>query len=328
MAGSRDKILVGDVGGTNVRLGIALRGEDGTINVTNIHKTPSDQLPSLEAAIAEYLRPLPEKPKRAALAIAGPIKNGCVTLTNRNWTVSQTGLQQEFSFAKVSLYNDFAAMARAVPECSNTDFKTLNDGTPDPKAPILVAGPGTGFGVAILVPTQCNETNSWKVISTEGGHQAYAPQTKMETDILHILQEKYDFVSLELVSSGSGMDAVHQAICKRLGETYTQIAPEIIREKALTGDRACLDVCEIRAHAIMGALGDMALATGARGGVVLAGGVAKRLLDFIDTPSAMARYTNRGPKKQYVKNISVKLLQKPAAALYGVAALTMDEDNG
>ena len=43
-------------------------------------------------------------------------------------------------------------MARSVPECSGDDFAVLNEGTPDPSAPVLVAGPGTGFGMAILVP--------------------------------------------------------------------------------------------------------------------------------------------------------------------------------
>ena len=82
------------------------------------------------------------------------------------------------------------------------------------------------------------------------------------------------------------MDAVHKAVCERLGQPYKRLTPMAIRDLAVAGDRACLDVCEIRANAIMGVMGDMALATGARGGVVLAGGVAKR-------PFGIYRHTKR-----------------------------------
>ncbi|MEE9347071.1 MAG: glucokinase [Robiginitomaculum sp.] len=323
MIQTTEKILVGDVGGTNVRLGMAARGMDGTLSIEQIHKLPGDNYNNLNAAISQYLDALNFVPKRTALALAGPVENGCVTLTNRGWTVCQKDLSQTFGFNNVRLYNDFSAMARSVPECNEDDFTVLNQGAPDPDAPVLVAGPGTGFGMAILVP----KNGGWQVLSSEGGHQAYAPQTRLETEVLHILQKDTDFVSLELVSSGHGMDAVHKAVCERLGQPYKLLTPMAIRDLAVAGDRACLDVCEIRANAIMGVMGDMALATGARGGVVLAGGVAKRLLEFIDTPTAMERYYNRGPRRAYVKNIPVKLLQKPATALYGVAALSLDQDN-
>ncbi len=316
-----DQILVGDVGGTNVRLGLAHRRTDGTLVVEHIQKLPGDDFDNLSAAIAKYIKTLDTLPTTAALALAGPTERGCITLTNRAWTVCQDDLAKTFGFNTVRLYNDFSAMARAVPECSVDDFRVLNRAQATPDAPILVAGPGTGFGMAILVPS----AGSWQVLSSEGGHQAYAPQTQKETEILHILQRDTNFVSLELVSSGRGMDAVHKAVCERLGQAYERLTPMLIRDRAVAGDRASLDVCEIRANAIMGAMGDMALATGARGGVVLAGGVAKRLMEFIDTPSAMERYYNRGPRREYVKSIPVSLLEKPAAALYGVAALNLDQ---
>jgi len=321
---SAETILVGDVGGTNVRLGLAHRAANGKICVEHIRKLPNDDYNNFAAAISDYQADLKTMPRRAAFALAGAVDEGRVTLTNRNWTISEKNLQEKFGFTHISLYNDFAAMARSVPECAPDDFKMLNPGTSDFDAPILVAGPGTGFGMAVLLPLE----NNWHVLSGEGGHQAYAPQSSKETEILHILQKDHDFVSLELVRSGSGLDAIHKAVCMRLGQAYKKCSPKRIRELALTGDAASLDVCTIRANAIMGALGDMALAAGARGGVVLAGGVAKRLQDFIDTPDAMARYFNRGPRRAYVENIPVRILQKPAAALYGVAALNMDTNDG
>jgi glucokinase len=69
----------------------------------------------------------------------------------------------------------------------------------------------------------------------------------------------------------------------------------------------------------------MALVYGARGGVVIAGGVSERLIDYIATPKAMSRFFDRGPMSDYLKNIPVKLLQNPAAPLIGAAVLYLDE---
>ena len=72
------------------------------------------------------------------------MKHGEVTLTNRGWHVSEQKLQQNFSFEDVRLINDFTAMARAVPEFDRASFEKILPGTPEPEAPVIVAGAGTG----------------------------------------------------------------------------------------------------------------------------------------------------------------------------------------
>lgn len=313
-------ILVGDVGGTNIRLGLAERDAGGRIHVEHFTKYKGDNIGGVPAAIEKFSEQTGYSAKFASLALAGPITNGRVTLTNRPWTICSQELSAQFEFEQVQLHNDFSAMARSVPELQPDDFRTISAGQAMANEPIIVAGPGTGFGTSILAPNK----GAYLVISSEGGHQAYAPRTKEETELLHILQAEHDFVSLELVSSGQGMDAVHAAICQRLNQPYVKLTPADILEKAKAGDPVCLEVCEVRGATIMGALGDMALLSGARGGVVLAGGVSERLIDYIDTPKALERYTNHGPRSDYVRQIPIRLLQNPAAPLYGAAALYMD----
>jgi len=195
-----------------------------------------------------------------------------------------------------------------------------DSGTFDPKGAVVVAGPGTGFGMGIVVP----HDNAPIVMPSEGGHQAFSPQTDIECALLKELSKTNEFVSLELVTSGSGMNAVHEALCNIHGQNYEMLPPETIREKALAGDPVCLDVCEIRAAGVMGALGDMALAAGAQGGAVLAGGVSERLADFLRAPKAMDRFFRRGPRSDYMKRISIRLLTDAEAPLYGAAALFAD----
>ena len=123
------------------------------------------------------------------------------------------------------------------------------------------------------------------------------------------------------------MDIIHEAICERHGVPYEKLDPAKVLELAKTGNPICLEICEVRSAAIMGALGDMALVYGARGGVVMAGGVSERLIDYISAPKAMSRFLNRGPRSDYLKQIPINLLQNPAAPLIGAADLYLDELN-
>ena len=151
-----------------------------------------------------------------------------------------------------------------------------------------VAGTGTGFGVGYRVPTK----HGYHVLASEGGHAAYKPQTALEFELLLALQKERDFVSVELVSSGSGLPVVHQAICDIYGVPYEYVEPARMRELARAGDKVERDICNIRAAAVMGAIGDFALTGGAQGGVVLAGGVSERMIEFYTEPAAMEE---RGP---------------------------------
>ena len=96
--------------------------------------------------------------------------------------------------------------------------------------------------------------------------------------------------------------------------------------RAKSGDKLARDICEIRAGATLDALGDAALINGTRGGVVITGGVAERLVDWLSAPEALARFFERGPMSHYMEPIPIRLLQDGAAALIGAAALHFDED--
>ena len=312
-----DGLLVGDIGGTNARFGMARQSRTGEWTIEHFAKYAGDDYPTLQEAITNYIKAFNLTPKHISLAVAGPIENGEATLTNRAWSVSETGLITEFGVQNVGLFNDFAAMARSVPELKPTDFDVLKDGLAKPLEPILVAGAGTGFGVAYLLP----DRGQWHTISSEGGHIAYVPRTPEELVVRDILARDHGYVSLELVSSGSGLNKVHKAVCERHKVSFKKISPDAIRAKAKAGDTICLEVCQLRAHAIMGALGDLTLAGGARGGIVLAGGVTERMVEFITAPDALSVFKNRGPRTDYMQDIPVRLMSNPIAPLIGAAAL-------
>lgn len=318
-----ETVLVGDIGGTNARFGIAHHHVDGHIAIDSYVKQRNDGFGSLQEAIKAYLSNIENTPHSISLAVAGPIHLGKVKLTNRDWQISEAELTAMPEFETAKLFNDFAAMARSVPEMNSQDFEIIHEGLADPEAPILVAGPGTGFGVGYIIPIG----NGWRVLNTEGGHMAYAPRNKVESETLSILQDHHGYVSLELVASGSGLEKVHKAVCERRCEFFEALSPEEIFKRAKAGCVICQEVGNIRAAATMGAIGDLALVGGSRGGIVLAGGVSEHTIDLFKKPQIMDRLFDRGPRSQYLKEIPISLLTNPMAPLIGAAALYVDNNN-
>ena len=314
-------ILAADVGGTNARFALLSRNAEGFWDIDGYEKFRGDDYQTFQCALSDYLKNIDDKPSSAIFSVAGPVTDQKVTLTNRNWVLDAEQLKSKFDLKNCMLTNDFTAMTRSVAELRESDFLEVKAGRRMTNEPILVAGPGTGFGVGYLIPQDSN----WIVMSTEGGHQAYSPQSDRELELLQIMQKEHGYISLERIAAGVGLPDVHKAICKRLGEEYSPLSPAIIREKAKAGDPVCLEICEIRGNAVMGALGDMALSGGARGGIVMAGGVSERMLDFFTAPMAMERFLNRGVYRNYMEAIEIRLLTHPHAPLIGAAAYFEDK---
>ncbi|MEL6473978.1 MAG: glucokinase [Pseudomonadota bacterium] len=319
------RVLVGDVGGTNVRFAVARVNGSGVPAIDDFSRMPNDDFGSFDEALAAYLSDLDvDQPATALFALAGPVKDRRVALTNRDWTVDAKAIEDTQGFADVRLVNDYAAMARAIPELAAEAFHTLHAGTSASKrAPILVAGPGTGLGMATLVPVGAS---GWRVLTGEGGHSAFAPQSDIEWALAEALRAKFGYVSRELVLSGSGLDAVHEALCGIHGVAYEQASAADILERAQRGDEICKQICEIRSGSVLETLGDVALINGATGGVVVTGGVAERLVSFLSAPHALARFFERGPMSDYMRPIPVRLLKDGAAPLIGAAALHFERE--
>ncbi len=306
---------MGDVGGTNVRFAIARR-QDGKIVTDNFEKYAGDEFAQFDDVLATYLDRINARVARACFAMAGPVQYRGVTLTNRGWHVSEQKLQDRFGFEDVRLINDFTAMARAVPEFDHASFVPVLPGEPEPEAPKIVAGPGTGFGVATLF----HDCGNWHVLTGEGGHIAFAPRTDLEFQLTRILLLKFGYVSNELVSSGTGLAPVHEAFCEIYGRPVEDLSPAEMRKRADEGDEMFYQLILVRACTVMGAVGDLALANGALGGVVLAGGVTERIVDFLRMPEAVDRFRQRGPMSSFLENCPVVLMHDPEAPLIGAAA--------
>ena len=308
--------LVGDVGGTNARFALA-RWQQGRFALEQQESFPAQEHPTFLAAVRDYIAGRDQRPDYAVLAVAGPVRQGEIDLTNSPWRVSETELEG-LGLKTARLINDFEALAWGAPVVPPDELASLGGPVEgDPSAAIAVLGPGTGFGVSALIR---DGHGGEMAMPGEGGHVCFAPGDAVEDEILRILRRRYDRVSVERLICGPGLVNLHRALTEIEGrETSIDDPAEITRQALEDWNNPC-GATLARFCAILGAVaGDVALTTGARGGVYIAGGIAPRILDFLKASPFRERFERKGRFVDYMKAIPTHVILHKHAALLGAA---------
>jgi len=317
------RILVGDIGGTNIRFAVAQPGESSLPVLNHIWRAPANDFKEFGDALACFLDNTPnaDHPSQAVFALAGPIDKNSVSLTNNSWIVRREDLITRFGFQHLVFMNDFAAMARSIPELPETAFRLLqkgvNNASISPIKTLSVAGAGTGLGQALLVG---DAAKGWTVLPTEGGHQPFSPLDSYESEIHQILRNDYGYISFELICSGSGLESVYKTISKLQGLPLLDLKANDITQRATQGNTAAFDTCEFLANTLMNFIGNAVLASGSWQGAVLAGGVSRHLEPYLSAPSAIERFTRKGKMQSRMERVPLRLLIDSTAPLIGAAS--------
>jgi len=315
-------LLVGDVGGTNARFALA-RMEGGQIVLDHHESFPAEQYPTFLSGVKAFIDGCGTRPSGGVIAVAGPVEDGAIDLTNSPWAVSETELAT-LGLDPVKLINDFEALAWGAPVIPSEDLEKL--GGPDagdPHSTVAVLGPGTGFGVSALIR---DAHGGEMAMPSEGGHACFPPGDPIEDEILRILRRRYDRVSIERLICGPGLLNMHRALAEIDGrETHIEDPAEITKTALADPDSPC-GATLARFCAILGAVaGDIALTTGARGGVYIAGGIAPRILPFLKASPFRQRFERKGRFKDYMADIPTWVITHKHAALLGSARVAFAE---
>jgi len=312
--------LVADIGGTNARFAIADRTV-GEISLREIRRFRAADFQSVDDAAKAYLQSVGVKPSRACFAAAGPIIDDAVDFTNSHWTLRADDIAESLGLKTVRIVNDFFALAAGVEYLPPSSFIEVKSGAPIVGAPRLVIGPGTGFGQALIVPTICGD----RIIATEGGHASFAPGADIEWEIRRHITREHSRVSIERVLSGSGLRNIYHALCAIEGEQDVFQQAEAITAAAIAGeDQTAAKTVNMFCDILGQVAGDAALSAGARGGVVLGGGILPKIKDIFIRSAFVARFVDKGRMSEYLSAIPVKLITGEGAALYGAAASLED----
>ncbi len=235
--------LLGDIGATNARFALL---EDGALVDPRV--LACADYPTLQAAIETYLGD--RKAQAAALAIAAPVTGTRVAFTNLPWRFDTEELAGQFGFAPCLVLNDFAAAALAIPRLGQHDLHQVGGTAPAPAdAPRAILGPGSGLGVASLVPLP---NGHFLALPGEGGHATLAATDAREAAVIAELSRRFGHVSVERVLSGPGLVNLYAALSAIERETAHDaesltLAPAEISDRARDGDARAVKRCSFSA---------------------------------------------------------------------------------
>jgi len=303
--------LIADIGATNARFAIL---KDGAFSDARIYMVADYD--NVADAIAAYLGNFVDgdRPLEAAFAVAGPVFEDRVMLMNSPWTFSISGLKQQFGFSALHVMNDFAANALAVPHLIATDLVQVGEGAPAPGAPIAALGPGTGLGVAGLIPS----STGWIAIAGEGGNVTLAALDSREAAIIDILRRQYAHVSAEVVLSGPGLVNLYESLCELAGRPATPATPEHITNLYPGCEPQCREAVALFCAMLGTFAGDAALTFGARGGVYIMGGIVPKIFETFRLSAFRERFEFKGRYRHYLSAIPTYVVTHPFPAFVGL----------
>jgi len=316
--------LVADIGGTNARFALVHDAHGAVADVVSMRCA---DYPGAADAARDYLSQVGQRyghevrPSVAGFAVATAIHGDTVTLTNSRWTLSATATAHAIGTRELHLFNDFEALALALPSLAPRDLMPLQpagSALPNRSLPMTVIGPGTGLGVATCVPVG---NGHWVPLASEGGHATASAADDFEADLLRVLRASHGHVSAERLLSGIGLPLLHQAVVTVRGAAPARtLSPEDIVAAGLDGsDADCATTLDTFAAMLGSFAGNVALTVGARGGVFVAGGIAQKIAPFLQQSRFRARFEDKGRFRGYLAPIATNLIVYPHAALSGVA---------
>jgi glucokinase len=299
-------VLVGDIGGTTCRF--AMVGDDG--RPERVVRFPNREVPDMAAAITRYMAEAGVRPQAGVLAVAGPVDGDEIVLTNRNWRFRLSALRAQLDFAQLHAINDFAAVAWALPALRADDIKAIGPAAECRPGVKVACGPGTGLGVAALIP----ENGSWRVFPSEGGHVSFGPADSEQEPIFARLRGTAGAISAETVLSGPGFTRLHRA----LHPDAEPLASEEIIARAKAGDAATRATVTMFVRLLGRFAGDVALVFKATG-VYLAGGVGEGVAPLIDAREFRRAFEAHPPYERLLAAIPTFVITERTPGLIGCA---------
>ena len=323
-------ILAGDIGGTKALLLLATLRQ-GRLTALLERRYAVATFVDFSAMLAHFLEQCRQHRGRGArigaacFGAAGPASDNCIQMTNLPWRLNGEAIAAQFGIARVQLVNDFGAAARGVEALAPGDRVTLQQGEPLPQSARVVLGAGTGLGVAYALP----QGKRHRIIAGEGGHAGFAPADAEQMRLWQSLHAQFGRVSAEHVVSGQGLVRIYEFLCAELPldlreSVHARSASAISRAALEQGDPLACRALDLFIACYGALAGDHALSVTARGGVFIAGGIARKILSRLAAGGFIAAFNAKGAHASMNLRIPVHVITTERLGLLGAALIAAE----
>lgn len=288
-----------------------------------------------------------------AFAIAGPVTDDKLQLTNTGQIIDLAEIRAAFPDAEIAILNDLEALAHSINHLTEPDQLALfrSAASSDAKGTLVdssssresaeatapsgssasvgakaVLSIGTGLGVSAV-------SREGSIMPSEGGHIDFAPIGEKQKQIYDKLESQYGHISYERLLSGQGLSNIFSIILEELesGDSDTmacrprqKMHPAQITALAKSGNRTALRAFHIFSEILGAACGNYALTYMATGGIYIGGGMIPKILPLIDKEAFENAYLNKGRFKDFLNNIPVYvILDETAPSIGAMRAISL-----
>ena len=318
-------ILAADIGGTKTNIGIfdSKQGcRSPIIEETLLCKNYSSFNELLKYFLAGKEYPV----ECACFAAAGPVREGKVQLTNLPWMLDEKNLKEILGIQSVYVINDLVALAYSIPELTEKDKVTLQEGSPEKNGTIGIVAPGTGLGMAFLVW----DGSKYVACPSEGGHIGFSPNSELEIELLQYYSSKGVHVSWEFFCSGQGISHIYKFLkmkhcfeepewLKTLfnqAENLTPVIVDIALDKNIDCP-ICTETLKLFVQLLAGVSRNFALTVMAIDGIYLGGGIPAKILKFLKQSDFLNNFRRMGRMPELTERIPLTVISTSKAPLAG-----------
>lgn len=298
MQDSHNSWLIADIGATTSRCAVCQ--DDSIVSIRTIQ---NDDQQGVAELLRSYLDSLPVRPSACALAVAAPVDGDTVSMCNRPWTFERATIE-ELGFDRVDICNDFHAIAYALPHLTDDTRTEVGKATQYREGNIAVLGPGSGLGMSAWIAGTA-------AMCGEGGHITIAGRDDREDRIIATLRQRFGHVSAERVLSGPGLMALHEA----MHGTTVDSSEWITANADQPANRETLEQFFLFLGSVAA---ELALITGASGGVYIAGGIVPANVAAIQASGFRDRFEDKNRYRDYMRAIPTWVITDPYPGLTGL----------
>ena len=303
--------LVADVGGTNTRVALA----DGERLLTDtVRKFANKDYAGLGGVLTAFIDEEKVDCAGAAVAIAGPVRDGRGSLTNLDWSVDPKMLADVTKAETVAVLNDLQAQGHAMGRIAAENLKTVVDGPTTEGGTRLVIGVGTGFNAAVVLDTPFGRV----VPPSEAGHANMPLRTEEELRLCKFVETSHGFPAIEDVLSGRGLEHIYAWLQSEAGQRTEIRAADIMA--SADSDPIAEEAIRWFVRILGTVTGNLSLIHLPFGGVSLIGGVARAMEPYFNRFGFAAAFRDKGRFAGFMNNFHVDLVEDDFAALEGLTS--------
>ena len=294
---SDKKVLLIDIGGTNIRIATA---DIGSNEINNASKQNLDCLDSFDEIIQNLLSK-DQNIKHIVFSVAGPKVNQSISMTNRDFEIDEKIILKKFDLDSCHILNDWESIGHGL-SLFNTDEMTFINKCDGFNHTSLVIGPGTGLGAAQVIENKI-------VLPTEIGN-CILTLPKLFEDFETADIEKFNVI--ESILSGGGLKKIYEIFSNQ-----EKSSEEIV--SSFKNDEFSQKAINFFLNSFSQILSELALAYMPGNGVFIAGGLMRSIHQFIDNEIFMKNFliNRKSMHANILSQMPIAIINQEMTCLHG-----------